>query len=133
LRRQGFREEYSDVNSTSHGDIFKSPCLKTASAFVVKRSKHSTLPDSSPPRDSSPLPDAFNNVADEDTWLKMNNGYVANLDSPQTTPTRNFQSFPLSDTTPVSYVSYFYFLKVIFFLCLSLAFFWHPYSIHYFP
>ncbi|KAK2452657.1 P-loop containing nucleoside triphosphate hydrolase superfamily protein [Trifolium repens] len=100
LRRQGFREDYSDVNSTSHGDIFKSPCLKTASAFVVKRSKHSTLPDSSPLRDSSPLPDAFNNVADEDTWLKMNNGYVANLDSPQTTPTRNFQSFPPSDTTP---------------------------------
>ncbi|GAU26912.1 hypothetical protein TSUD_05820 [Trifolium subterraneum] len=100
LRRQGFREEYSDVNSTSHGDIFKSPCLKTASAFVVKRSKYSILPDSSPLRDSSPLPDAFNNVADEDTWLKMNNGYVANLDSPQTTPTRNFQSFPPSDTTP---------------------------------
>ncbi|MCI06254.1 centromere-associated protein E-like, partial [Trifolium medium] len=52
------------------------------------------------PDSSSPLPDAFNNVADEDTWLKMNNGYVANLDSPQTTPTRNFQSLPLSDTTP---------------------------------
>ncbi|KEH40003.1 putative plus-end-directed kinesin ATPase [Medicago truncatula] len=93
--RRGLIEEYSDINSTSQGDIFKSPCLKTASAFVVKRSRNSTLPDSSPS-----LPEAFSNVADEDMWLKMNNGYVADLDSLQITPTRNIQSFPLSDTTP---------------------------------
>ncbi|CAI8606210.1 unnamed protein product [Vicia faba] len=99
LRRQGFMEEYSDINSASQGDIFKSPCLKAASAFVVKRSKNSILLDSSPP-DSSPLPDAFSNVADEDMWLKMNNGYVADLDSLQLTPPRNYQSFPPSNTTP---------------------------------
>ena len=90
-------EECNDINSTSRGDIFKSPCLKTnPSAFVAERSKYSTLPD------YSPLPDAFSNVADEDLWLKMNNGYVADLDSLQTTPTRKVQSFPTSDTTPVS-------------------------------
>lgn len=126
--RRGLIEEYSDINSTSQGDIFKSPCLKTASAFVVKRSRNSTLPDSSPS-----LPEAFSNVADEDMWLKMNNGYVADLDSLQITPTRNIQSFPLSDTTPVSSYLYFYFLKGNFFLCLCFAFFWHSYLIHYFP
>ncbi|KAL1315505.1 hypothetical protein HN51_042255 [Arachis hypogaea] len=89
-------EECNDINSASHGDIFKSPCLKTnPSAFVAKRSKHCTLSD------YSPLPDAFSNVADEDLWLKMNNGYVADLDSLQTTPTRKVQSFPSTDTTPV--------------------------------
>ncbi|KAK7291041.1 hypothetical protein RIF29_05902 [Crotalaria pallida] len=93
--RHRFTEEFSEINSTSQGDIFKSPSLKTApNAFVAKRSKYSTLPDCSPP------PDAFSNVADEDMWLKMNNGYVADLDSLQTTPTRKFQSFPTSETTP---------------------------------
>ncbi|XP_057422885.1 kinesin-like protein KIN-7N [Lotus japonicus] len=33
-------------------------------------------------------------------WLKMNNGYVADLDSLQTTPFRKVQSFPASETTP---------------------------------
>ncbi|CAL5206120.1 unnamed protein product [Lathyrus oleraceus] len=98
-RRQELMEEYSDINSASQGDIFKSPSLKAASAFVVKRSRNSILLDSSPPN-SSPLPDAFSNVADEDMWLKMNNGYVADLDSLQLTPPRNYQSFPPSDTTP---------------------------------
>ncbi|CAL0322518.1 unnamed protein product [Lupinus luteus] len=95
--RQRFTEECSDINSTSQEDIFKSPCLKTApSAFVARRPKYTTLPDCSPP------PDAFSNVADEDMWMKMNNGYVADLDSLQTTPIQKFQSFPTSDTTPVT-------------------------------
>nr|KYP46210.1 Centromere-associated protein E [Cajanus cajan] len=59
----------------------------------TRRSKCSTLPD------YSPLPDAFSNVVDEDMWLKMNNGYVANLDSLQDTPDRKVQSFPTSDAT----------------------------------
>ncbi|ESW32930.1 hypothetical protein PHAVU_001G029600 [Phaseolus vulgaris] len=93
--RHGFMEEYSDIGSISQGDIFKSP-KADPSAFVVRRSKYSTLPD------QSPLPDAFSNVADEDMWLKMNNGYVADLDSLQTTPptNRKVQSFPTIDTTP---------------------------------
>lgn len=87
-------EEYNDISSISQGDIFKSP-KADPSAFVVRRSKYSTLPD------QSPLPDVFCNVADEDMWLKMNNGYVADLDSLQTTPptNRKVQSFPTIDTT----------------------------------
>lgn len=92
-----FTEEFSEINSTSQGDIFRSPCLKTPpSTFVARRPKNSTLPDFSPP------PVAFSNVADEDMWLKMNNGYVADLDSLQTTPFRKVQSFPSSETIPVS-------------------------------
>ncbi|WKA09796.1 hypothetical protein VitviT2T_027416 [Vitis vinifera] len=44
--------------------------------------------------------DAISNVADEDTWLKMNKGYVADLDSLQITPARRVQSFPTSEATP---------------------------------
>ncbi|QCD99053.1 kinesin-like protein KIN-7N [Vigna unguiculata] len=92
--RHGFMEEYSDISSISQGDIFKSP-KADPSVFVVRRSKYSTLPD------QSPLPDAFCNVADEDMWLKMNNGFVADLDSLQTTPptNRKVQSLPTIDTT----------------------------------
>ncbi|KAH1212274.1 hypothetical protein AAZX31_14G088500 [Glycine max] len=93
--RRGFMEEYSDISSSiSQGDIFKSPKVDP-SAFVARRSKYSTLPD------HSPLPDAFGNVADEDMWVKMNNGYVADLDSLQTTPptNRKVQPFPTSDAT----------------------------------
>lgn len=60
------------------------------------RSNYSRLPE------YSPLPDTFSNVADEDTWLKMNKGYIADLDSLQMTPATKVQSFPLNDGTPVS-------------------------------
>ncbi|KAK5824021.1 kinesin-like protein KIN-7N [Gossypium arboreum] len=75
---------------------FKTPCFKETSnnAFVAKRSNYSELPD------FSPLPDSFSNVADEDTWFKMNKGYIADLDSLQTTPARKVQSFPPQDITP---------------------------------
>ncbi|PPD70119.1 hypothetical protein GOBAR_DD32992 [Gossypium barbadense] len=75
---------------------FKTPCFKETSnnAFVAKRSNYSELPD------FSPLPDSFSNVADEDTWFKMNKGYIADLDSLQTTPARKAQSFPPQDITP---------------------------------
>ncbi|PPE01243.1 hypothetical protein GOBAR_DD01737 [Gossypium barbadense] len=63
----------------------------TPNAFVAKRSNYSELPD------FSPLPDSFSNVADEDTWFKMNKGYIADLDSLQTTPARKVQSFPPQD------------------------------------
>ncbi|KAE8714380.1 IAA-amino acid hydrolase ILR1-like 6-like [Hibiscus syriacus] len=77
------------------GDDFKTPCFKVApKAFVAKRSNYSQLPD------FSPLPDSFSNVADEDTWFKINKGYIANLDSIQATPARKVQSFPPEDATP---------------------------------
>ncbi|KAK8683985.1 hypothetical protein V6N13_040023 [Hibiscus sabdariffa] len=77
------------------GDDFKTPCFKAAgNAFVAKRSNNSQLPH------FSPLPDSFSNVADEDTWFKMNKGYIADLDLLQTTPARKVQSFPPQDITP---------------------------------
>jgi len=114
-------EEYSDISSISQGDIFKSP-KADPSAFVVRRSKYSTLPD------QSPLPDAFCNVADEDMWLKMNNGYVADLDSLQTTPptNRKVQSFPTIDTTPVSTYVLSFFPKKLSFKCSCISIVSHP-------
>ncbi|KAI4316588.1 hypothetical protein L6164_024557 [Bauhinia variegata] len=92
--RHNLKEESSESNSTSRGDIFRTPCLKAApKSFVAKRSDYSALPD------FSPLPDAFSNVVDEDAWLKMNKGYVADLDSLQSTPAGKVQSFPTSDIT----------------------------------
>ena len=86
------KEECND-----RGDDFKTPCFKAApNAFVSERSNYSQLPD------FSPLPDSFSNVADEDTWFKMNKGYIADLDSLQSTPARKVQSFPPQDVTPVS-------------------------------
>ncbi|CAK9143588.1 unnamed protein product [Ilex paraguariensis] len=48
----------------------------------------------------SPLPDTICNVADEDTWLRMNKGYIADLDSLHITPARKVESFPSSEGTP---------------------------------
>lgn len=62
----------------------------------MKRSKYSDMPV------FSPLPDSFSNVADEDTWLKMNKGYTVDLDAIQMTPARKVQSFPPNDASPVS-------------------------------
>ncbi|XP_041020030.1 kinesin-like protein KIN-7N isoform X2 [Juglans microcarpa x Juglans regia] len=98
--RQSLKEECNDSNIICHGDAFRTPCFKAApKAFVVKRSDYSMLPD------YSPLPDTFSNVADEDTWLKMNKGYIADLDSLQLTPARKVQSFPSSDATPPSLIN----------------------------
>ncbi|XP_075642982.1 kinesin-like protein KIN-7N [Castanea sativa] len=92
--RQSLKEECSE-SSVHQGDAFSTPCFRAdPKAFVVKRSNYSTLPD------YSPLPDTFSNVADEDTWQKMNKGYMADLDSLQMTPARKVQSFPSNDITP---------------------------------
>ncbi|KAJ6709689.1 CENTROMERE PROTEIN E [Salix koriyanagi] len=87
-------EEFSGNNIVFQEDVFGTPTFKAApNAFVGKRSNYSRV------RDFSPLPNTYNNVADEDTWLKMNRGFVADLDSIQMTPAREFQSFPSSDVT----------------------------------
>ncbi|KAK9270679.1 hypothetical protein L1049_026261 [Liquidambar formosana] len=93
--RQSFKEECNDSHNICQEDAFKTPCFKAIpNAFVVKRSSYSRLPD------YSPFPDTFSNVADEDTWMKMNKGYIADLDSLQITPARKVQSFPSGDVTP---------------------------------
>ncbi|KAK4390387.1 Kinesin-like protein KIN-7N [Sesamum angolense] len=45
----------------------------------------------------SPLPDTFGDIADEDTWMRMNKGYIPDLDSLHMTPARKVQSFPLTE------------------------------------
>ncbi|KAG8499274.1 hypothetical protein CXB51_005722 [Gossypium anomalum] len=92
---QGSMKESPIEECNNRGDDFKTPCFKAApKAFVAKRSNYSQLPD------FSPLPDSFSDVADEDTWFKINKGYIADLDSLQTKPARKFQSFPPEDVTP---------------------------------
>ncbi|GAV56634.1 Kinesin domain-containing protein [Cephalotus follicularis] len=86
--KESLKEVFIDSNSRFQGDLFSTPCFKEPNAFVARRSNYSRLPD------CSPLPDAFSNVADEDTWLKMNKGYIADLDSIQMTSARKVQSFP---------------------------------------
>lgn len=62
----------------------------------MKRSDYSRLPD------SSPIPDNFDTIADEDMWLKLNKGLITDLDSLRVTPDRNYQSLTSNDTSPVS-------------------------------
>ncbi|KAI4339809.1 hypothetical protein MLD38_024709 [Melastoma candidum] len=81
-------EDLNDSNNIVECDSFRTPSLKTVpSSFVVRRSNYSRIA-------CSPLPDALSNVADEETWLQMNNGYVANLDALRMTPARNNQDCP---------------------------------------
>ncbi|XP_044510495.1 kinesin-like protein KIN-7N isoform X2 [Mangifera indica] len=92
-RRQSPEENVHD--SLCHGDVFRTPTFKAApNAFVAKRSNYSRLPD------CSPLPDSFSNVADEDTWLKLNKGHITDLDSLLITPARKVQSLSSVDATP---------------------------------
>lgn len=79
-------------NSMSNEDAFSTPCFKAnPNAFVSRRSYYSKQPE------CSPLPDAFSDFADEDTWMKMNRGYVADLDLLHITPARKVQSLPSAD------------------------------------
>ncbi|XP_057794295.1 kinesin-like protein KIN-7N [Salvia miltiorrhiza] len=92
----GVKECLPDESSCSHSmrqeDAFNTPCLKTLpNVFVAKRSHYSSQPE------CSPLPDMFGDFADEDTWMKMNKGYIVDLDSLHTPPSRKVQSFPISE------------------------------------
>ncbi|KAI3672691.1 hypothetical protein L6452_38788 [Arctium lappa] len=97
--RQYLKEETSDTCSTQQGDAFSTPTFKPIpNAFVAKRSYHSRTPQ------YSPLPDEFGDVADEDMWFKMNNGFIADLDSIGMTPAKEVPSIPAIDEIPDSSV-----------------------------
>ncbi|XP_021821597.1 kinesin-like protein KIN-7N isoform X2 [Prunus avium] len=99
--RQSLKEDGDGSYGKSQGDLFRTPSLKAVPhSFVVKRSNYSPVPG------FSPLPDSFSNVVDEDTWFKMNKGFIADLDSLQMTPSRTVQSFPPSDETAGSKENY---------------------------
>ncbi|CAH2047327.1 unnamed protein product [Thlaspi arvense] len=80
-----------NVNDSS--DVLGTPCFKSAShSFVVSRSNYSLS-------DFSPMVDSLGNVADEDTWTKLNKGFVADLDSLQFTPAMKSQPTTLTMST----------------------------------
>lgn len=80
------QEESSNSNSLQE-DAFSTPCLKAVpNGFVAKRSQWSQQAE------YSPMPDAFSNFADEDTWMKMNKGFVADLDLLHMTPAVKIRS-----------------------------------------
>uniref|UniRef100_A0A164X1L4 Kinesin-like protein n=1 Tax=Daucus carota subsp. sativus TaxID=79200 RepID=A0A164X1L4_DAUCS len=90
--KQKLTEESSVNHTMGKEDIFSTPALKPVpSAFVVKRSHQLRRSE------FSPLPNTFGDIADEDTWLQMNKGFVADLDSLHITPARKDPSFPASD------------------------------------
>ncbi|XP_077233887.1 P-loop containing nucleoside triphosphate hydrolases superfamily protein [Tasmannia lanceolata] len=100
--RQSHIEEHNNNHSISQKDAFATPCVKTISnSFVMKRSNYSRLPD------SSPLPDIFAAVADEDMWMKLNNGLTTDLNSLQLTPDRLYQSSPPNDISPGHSIEYY--------------------------
>ncbi|XP_072989577.1 kinesin-like protein KIN-7L isoform X1 [Typha latifolia] len=78
--------------SMSRSDVFQTPNLKQMSnGFVVQRSIFSKE------LDSSPVPENFANVADEDLWMRLNKGCITDLDMLQMTPNVKCQSFSLSE------------------------------------
>ncbi|XP_073031375.1 kinesin-like protein KIN-7N [Primulina eburnea] len=81
-----------DSHSMSQQKGLSTPCYKAApNLFVAKRSQYLTQSE------FSPLPDTCSNFADEDTWMKMNKGFIVDLDSLHMTPARKVQSFPSSE------------------------------------
>ncbi|XP_076889484.1 kinesin-like protein KIN-7N [Bidens hawaiensis] len=89
--RKSHRERISAQGSESltqetvdtQGDAFSTPTFKPAPhAFVAKRSYKLTPPE------YSPLPYECGVVADEDTWFKMNNGFIPDLDLLSMTPAK---------------------------------------------
>ncbi|KAG7657865.1 P-loop containing nucleoside triphosphate hydrolase [Arabidopsis suecica] len=86
-----------NVNDTS--DVPGTPCFKSTSrSFVVARSNnYSGLSD------FSPMVHSLGDVADEDTWMKLNKGFVADLDQIQFTPAVKCQPTPLSIATTVKF------------------------------
>ncbi|EPS64214.1 hypothetical protein M569_10567, partial [Genlisea aurea] len=81
-------------------DVFKNASFKASpNAFVVKRSNYSMQPD------RSPLSDTFGDFADEDTWMKMNKGYKADLNSLLfSSPERRVQSLPSQECSSENYL-----------------------------
>ncbi|KAJ4755936.1 Kinesin-like protein [Rhynchospora pubera] len=76
-------------------DHIKTPNFKCPSIdFVVRRPSYKEL-------ESSPIPDNFADVADEDLWTRLNKGCVTDLEAFQMTPPLPVQEFPSSETSLV--------------------------------
>ncbi|EOA33634.1 hypothetical protein CARUB_v10019796mg [Capsella rubella] len=83
-------------NVNDNSDVPGTPCFKSAShSFVVSRSNnYSGLSD------FSPMVNSLGDVADEDTWMKLNKGFVADLDKLQFTPAVKCQFTPAVKCQP---------------------------------
>lgn len=91
-------ERSNDSHHIWQEEAFSTPSFKAApNSFVARRSNYAPISDS----DSSPAPDAFNNVADEDAWMKLNKGFVADLDSLHITPAVKVRSLSSNGVSPV--------------------------------
>ncbi|XP_059279461.1 kinesin-like protein KIN-7N isoform X2 [Lycium ferocissimum] len=95
-------QEESGSSNNCQEDSFSTPCMKAVpNAFVAKRSQRTQQAE------YSPMPDAFSNFADEDTWMKMNKGFVADLDSLHMTPAVKIQpSLPDDENEDLSIENY---------------------------
>ncbi|XP_060199294.1 kinesin-like protein KIN-7N [Lycium barbarum] len=95
-------QEESGSSNNCQEDAFSTPCMKAVpNAFVAKRSQRTQQAE------YSPMPDAFSNFADEDTWMKMNKGFVADLDSLHMTPAVKVQpSLPDDENEDLSIENY---------------------------
>ncbi|GMH23207.1 hypothetical protein Nepgr_025050 [Nepenthes gracilis] len=94
---QCISEKSSGIDSISQEDAFSTPCFKAApNAFVARRFNYSKISDSI----FSPLPVTLSNVVDEDAWVKLNKGYVADLDSLHITPAMKVRSFSSGGASP---------------------------------
>ncbi|KAL1218214.1 Kinesin-like protein KIN-7N [Cardamine amara subsp. amara] len=88
-------------NANDSSDVPGTPCFKSAShSFVVARSNYSLS-------DFSPMVYSLGDVANEDTWMKLNKGFVADLDKLQFTPAIKRQPTPITmETTACSRENY---------------------------
>lgn len=83
------RDESCNVN-----DVPGTPGIKSATrSFVVARTKYSGLGD------FSPMVESLGDLVDEDTWSKLNNVFVPDLDNLQFTPAVRRQPIPVTNAT----------------------------------
>lgn len=77
-------------------DSFRTPFKSGPTAFVMSRSNYSQMAE------FSLISDDIADVADENTWLKVNKGLTTDLDTIQMTPFDNNQSSLIFHKLPVS-------------------------------
>lgn len=90
-------EPLHNSNSMLQEDVFKTPVFKTLPTnFVVRRSNCSSAVD------SSPLPENFTAIANEDLWFQLNKGFTTDLDMLEMTPSMNDRSLTSDICTGLS-------------------------------
>ncbi|KAK8949421.1 Kinesin-like protein NACK2 [Platanthera zijinensis] len=93
-------EEMHSKNCMSENNIFATPTFKAMpDHFVMKRPNHSKE------HDSSPLPVNFTNIANEDLWEQLNDGFTTDLDALQMTPNIKYGAVDSNNTSIVSLIS----------------------------